>query len=57
MTKMKKAKTVAQVSRGKLKEVTGRVVGNDRLAAHGELEQLRGHLKQAGEKFKNAFKK
>ena len=53
----KKAKTVAQASRDKLKEVIGRVVGNDRRSAHGELERLRGHLKQAGEKFKNAFKK
>jgi uncharacterized protein YjbJ (UPF0337 family) len=52
-----KAKNLAQISKGKMKEATGRATGDDRLEADGVVDQTKGHLKQAGEKVKDAFKK
>jgi uncharacterized protein YjbJ (UPF0337 family) len=52
-----KAKNLAQISKGKMKEATGRAMGNDHLEDEGVVDQTKGHLKQAGEKVKDAFKK
>ncbi len=43
--------------KGKVKEDTGRAVGNEELQAEGEADQAKGNLKQAGEKIKDVFKK
>jgi uncharacterized protein YjbJ (UPF0337 family) len=52
-----KAKNEAQRAKGKVKEVAGKVTGNDKLRAKGKVDQKKGNLKQAGEKVKDAFKK
>jgi len=52
-----KAKNSAQQAKGKVKEATGKVTGNDKLQAKGKSDQMKGNLKQAGEKVKDAFKK
>ena len=52
-----KAKNSAQQAKGKVKEATGKVTGNDKLQAKGKAGQMMGNLKQAGEKLKDAFKK
>ena len=52
-----KAKNTAQQAKGKLKETVGKVSGDDRLRAEGKADQVKGNVKQAGEKLKDAFKK
>jgi uncharacterized protein YjbJ (UPF0337 family) len=52
-----KAKSTAQQAKGKLKETVGKVSGNDKLRAEGKTDQVKGNVKQAGEKLKDAFKK
>ena len=41
----------------KLKETVGKVSGNKKLRAEGKADQVKGNVKQAGEKLKDAFKK
>jgi len=43
-----------QVLRGKAKEAAGKISNNPGLAVEGKLEQGVGHVKQAGEKIKDA---
>lgn len=50
-----KARSKAEQMKGKLKEATGRAVGNERLTAEGRAEQSKGDLRQAKEKTKDAF--
>ena len=52
----KKSKNVKQVAKGKVKQAAGEVTGDDQLVAEGRGDQMEGHLKQAGEKVKDAFK-
>ena len=52
-----KAKNTAQQAKGKLKETVAKVSGNDKLRAEGKADQMKGNVKQAGEKLKDAFKK
>ena len=52
-----KVKNTSQQAKGKLKETVGKVSGNDKLQAEGKADQVKGNLKQAGEKVKDAFKK
>ena len=52
-----KAKNTAQQAKGKLKETVGKVRGNNKLRAEGKADQMKGNVKQAGEKLKDAFKK
>ena len=52
-----KAMNSAQQAKGKVKEAAGKVTGNDKLRAKGKSDQMKGNLKQAGEKVKDAFKK
>ena len=52
-----KAKNTAQQAKGKLKETVGKISGNDKLRAEGKADQMKGNVKQAGEKLKDAFKK
>jgi uncharacterized protein YjbJ (UPF0337 family) len=51
-----KAKNTAQNVKGKVKEATGKTVGNDRLRAKGKNDQAKGNIKQAGNKMKDALK-
>ena len=52
-----KAKNDAQRAKGKVKEVAGKVTGNNKLQAKGKADQRKGNLKQSGEKVKDAFRK
>ena len=52
-----KAKNTAQRAKGKIEEVAGQMTGDDELRVKGEADQMKGNLKQAGEKVKDAFKK
>ena len=56
MSKKSKAKNMAQISKGKLKEVVGESTDNNQLEAEGNVDQLTGRIKQAGEKVKDVFK-
>ena len=55
MTLLNRAKNVFQISKGKTKEVTGRAIGNPSLESDGANDQHKGHLKQVGEKVKDAI--
>jgi uncharacterized protein YjbJ (UPF0337 family) len=51
-----KASNVAENAKGKIKEVTGKATGNDRLRHKGKADQAKANFKQAGEKVKDAVK-
>jgi uncharacterized protein YjbJ (UPF0337 family) len=57
MTTRDKAKNATDQTKGKLKEATGAITGNDKLRAEGSADQKKANLKQAGEKVKDALKK
>ena len=57
MAKTDKVKNAKQLAKGKLKEATGKVTGNEKLRAEGQKDQSIANLKQAGEKVKDALKK
>ncbi|GAA4986504.1 CsbD family protein [Kitasatospora paranensis] len=57
MSKGNKIDNAAEKAKGKVKEATGRAVGNERLEAEGRADQAKGDLKQAGEHVKDAFKR
>ncbi|GAA2991273.1 CsbD family protein [Streptomyces fulvorobeus] len=42
-------------AKGKIKEVAGRTVGNERLTAEGRAEQAKGDARQAKEKIKDTL--
>lgn len=50
-----KARNILQIAMGKMKQATGKRVGNPKLEASGRSDQMTGNLKQAGEKVKDAF--
>jgi uncharacterized protein YjbJ (UPF0337 family) len=52
-----KAKNVAQRAKGKVEEAAGELTGDHKLRDKGKADQIKGNLKQAGEKVKDAFKK
>ena len=56
MSSTDKAKNKAQEVKGKVKEKTGKAVGNERLEAEGVADQTAGNVKQAGEKVKDVGK-
>jgi uncharacterized protein YjbJ (UPF0337 family) len=51
-----KARNTADTARGKAKDVAGRIKGDKDLETEGKAEQAVGHLKQAGEKVKDAVR-
>ncbi len=57
MTKRDKVKNAAQIAKGKAEEATGKKLGNPGLELDGKMDQIKGNLKQAGEKVKDAFGK
>ena len=56
MTKKDKVRNATQIAKGKLKESAGKATGNGQLQADGNVDQMKGNIKQAGEKVKDAFK-
>ena len=57
MSATDKAKNKTQELGGKAKEAVGRVTGDRRTENRGKADQTKSHLKGAGEKIKDAFKK
>ncbi|MEU2393490.1 CsbD family protein [Streptomyces sp. NPDC007369] len=51
----KKAKNIGKNVKGKVKETTGKTVGNESLEAKGKLEQSAADAKQAGQKAKDTL--
>ncbi|HEY1650617.1 MAG TPA: CsbD family protein [Acidimicrobiales bacterium] len=51
-----KAHNTAETARGKAKEMVGRATKDEGIELEGKVEQVVGHLKQAGEKVKDALK-
>jgi uncharacterized protein YjbJ (UPF0337 family) len=51
-----KARNTAETARGKAKGVVGRATGDKDLESEGKVDQVVGHLKQAGEKVKDAVR-
>ena len=54
MSTSDKASNKAQEVKGKVKENTGKAVGNERLEAEGAADQTKADVEQAGEKVKDA---
>ena len=52
-----KAKDKAQVAEGKVKKGAGKALDDPYMEGEGKADQVKGNLKQAGEKVKDAFKK
>jgi uncharacterized protein YjbJ (UPF0337 family) len=50
-----KAKNKAEELMGEAKEKLGEVTGDHQQQAEGQADQVKGNLKQAGEKVKDAF--
>jgi uncharacterized protein YjbJ (UPF0337 family) len=55
VTKIDKAKNTGQITKGNAKEVAGKTAGDKNLEAEGKADQMKGNVKQAGEKVKDAF--
>ncbi|HWI43492.1 MAG TPA: CsbD family protein [Nocardioides sp.] len=51
-----KLQNTAEEKLGEAKEAFGKATDNDDLEAEGKGDQMKGSLKQAGEKVKDAFK-
>jgi uncharacterized protein YjbJ (UPF0337 family) len=52
-----KSKNTAQRAKGKVKEAAGRATGDERLRRRGKADQVKGRIKQAGERVKDAFRR
>jgi uncharacterized protein YjbJ (UPF0337 family) len=52
-----KAKDKVQVAKGHAKEAVGKATGDRSLEAEGKGDKVKGNVKQAGEKVKDAVKK
>jgi uncharacterized protein YjbJ (UPF0337 family) len=51
-----KMRDKAQEMKGKAKEAVGDATDNEQMQAEGKADQVKGNLKQAGEKVKDIFK-
>jgi uncharacterized protein YjbJ (UPF0337 family) len=51
-----KVRNKAQQLRGRIKRNTGEVTGDRSLQARGRADEVKGNLKQTGEKIKDAFR-
>ncbi|MEV0533580.1 CsbD family protein [Kitasatospora sp. NPDC050463] len=56
MSAGKKIKHTAETVEGKVKEATGKAVGNESLVVKGKAKQAKGDMAQAGQKAKDALK-
>ncbi|WP_308493522.1 CsbD family protein [Microbacterium terrisoli] len=52
-----KIKAAAEKGGGKIKESVGHVSDDEKLVAEGKADQTKGHLRDAAENVKDAFKK
>jgi uncharacterized protein YjbJ (UPF0337 family) len=52
-----KSKNTAQRAKGKVRETVGKATGNERLRRQGKVDQMKGKIKQTGEKVKDALRK
>jgi uncharacterized protein YjbJ (UPF0337 family) len=57
MSATDKAKDKLQAGKGTVKKNTGKALDDPYLEGEGKSEEMKGNLKQAGEKVKDAFKK
>lgn len=57
MSATDKAKDKAQAAKGKVKKDTGKAIDDPVLEGEGKADQVKGNLKQAAEKVKDAAKK
>lgn len=57
MSASDKAKDKVQAAKGKVKKDTGKAIDDPVLEGEGKADQVKGNLKQAGEKLKDAAKK
>ena len=57
MSAKNKAKDKAQAAKGKVKKGAGKAIDDPYLESKGKADQVKGDLKQAGEKVKDAAKK
>jgi uncharacterized protein YjbJ (UPF0337 family) len=57
MSAENKAKDKAQAAKGKVKKATGKAIDDPVLEAEGKADEVKGDLKQAGEKVKDAVRK
>ena len=57
MSATDKAKDKAEAAKGKIKKGAGKAIDDPVLEGEGKAEEMKGNLKQAGEKVKDAFKK
>ena len=57
MSATDKAKDKIQAAKGKVKKDTGKAIDDPYLEGEGKAEEMKGDLKQAGEKVKDAAKK
>jgi uncharacterized protein YjbJ (UPF0337 family) len=55
MGTMDKMKNKAQAAQGEAKKKVGEATDNEQWQAEGKIDQMKGDLKQAGEKVKDAF--
>jgi uncharacterized protein YjbJ (UPF0337 family) len=46
----------AEAAKGSVKKLVGRATGNTRLRVEGRTGHIKGNIKQAGDKVKDAFK-
>jgi uncharacterized protein YjbJ (UPF0337 family) len=52
-----KARDKTQAAKGKVKKGTGKAIDDPVLEGEGKADEVKGNLKQAGEKVKDAVKK
>ena len=57
MSAADKAKDKGQEAKGKVKKTYGKAVGDPVLEAEGKADEVKGNMKQAGEKVKDAVRK
>ncbi len=52
-----KAANQRQKVKGKVKETAGRIMDDDQMQREGRSDQMKGDMKQAGEKVKDTFRR
>ncbi|GHB37710.1 UPF0337 protein [Streptomyces xanthochromogenes] len=57
MSADEKAGAKAEQAKGKVKEMLGRMTGNDRLTAEGRIDQVKGETREQKQKANEAFRR
>jgi uncharacterized protein YjbJ (UPF0337 family) len=55
MSIVDKAKNKVEELKGRVKQIAGAATGNEQQRREGKLDEVKGNLKQAGEKVKDAI--